>query len=98
MEEEEFINPRWTNNKSHSEFRHKLNHDVESIFWLLLYWAMVVQPEGPSSKEKIDALSWVQLNGDHKLRHQLLRGEISSNVTHLFYEPLLMKLEGFVWG
>ena len=26
-------------------WRHKLNHNVKSVFWLFLYWAMVVQPE-----------------------------------------------------
>ncbi|KAI9507046.1 hypothetical protein F5148DRAFT_1368682 [Russula earlei] len=31
--------------KSRDEFRHELNHDAESVFWLLLYWAMVVQPK-----------------------------------------------------
>jgi len=44
-------------NKSHDTFKHDLNYDAESIFWLLLYWAMVVQPEGSFSKENIDAAS-----------------------------------------
>ena len=78
--------------KDYSNWRHELDHDAESIFWLLLYWAMVVQPEGHSSKEKIDAVPWGQLNGDHVSRQDLLcvvvRGGISSKVTHSFYEPL----------
>jgi hypothetical protein len=27
-----------------SPWRHELEHDAESVFWLLLYWAMVMQP------------------------------------------------------
>ena len=69
-------------------WRHELNHDAESIFWLLLYWAMVAQPEGTSSKENIKTASWCQLNGDHRSRQVLLWVGMSSKATHLFYEPL----------
>ena len=50
-------------------WRHELEHDAESVFWLLLYWAMVVQPE-KHPKEKIDAEYWVQLNGYHGARQR----------------------------
>ena len=37
---ENFIfNPRI---ESPGEWRHELDHDAESVFWLLFYWAMVV--------------------------------------------------------
>jgi hypothetical protein len=76
---------------SNGKFRHELNHDVESVFWLLLYWAMVVQPEnGP--KQKIAATTWSGLNGNHKDRDALVRctliGEFPDNCIHSYYKPL----------
>ena len=71
-------------------WRRELDHDAESVFWLLLYWAMVVQPEG-SPKEKIEAEFWSALNNDHKSRERLLRSlcdEMPSDLTHSFYTPL----------
>lgn len=81
------INPNLIKNTSHGEFRHELNHDAESVFWLLLYWAMVVQPEGSFSKERIDAGPWALLNGDHESRQDLIGGRLS-HITHSFYKPL----------
>jgi hypothetical protein len=71
-------------------WRHELEHDAESVFWLLLYWAMVVQPEN-IPKEKIDVGSWADLNGDHTSRHRLIVSiplVMSANLLHPFYDPL----------
>jgi hypothetical protein len=86
------ILPNQIDNTSQGEFRHELNHDAESVFWLLLYWAMVVQPEGSFSKEKIAVASWCNLIRDHKSRQNLIRGDLSP-ITHSFYEPLLPLIE-----
>ena len=90
-EEETLINPRERMNQSQDGgWRHELDHDAESVFWLLLYWAMVVQPE-ESPTEKIDAAVWSDLNKNHKYRDWLLRRasvEIPSGLTHSFYTPL----------
>jgi hypothetical protein len=62
---------------------------VEPVFWLLLYWAMVMQP-GECSEEEINVSSWDYLNGNHKSRRGLvlvLRW-ILPNITHSFYKPL----------
>jgi len=78
------------------QWRHELEHDTESVFWLLLYWAMVVQPEG-GSKEDIDSTSWGNLIGKFQKRHALVRnlsdGIVPDNLTHSFYEPLLPLIE-----
>ncbi|KAG9013494.1 hypothetical protein FRB90_006014 [Tulasnella sp. 427] len=37
--------------------RHELNHDVESVFWPVFYWAMRAQPQG-KGLEPIDAAGW----------------------------------------
>ena len=87
------VNPRNLVNESQDDkWRHELEHDAESVFWLLLYWAMVMQPEG-YIKDTIDAGSWGQSNGDHKSRQLLIvgasdPGTMADNLTHSFYEPL----------
>ena len=90
-EEDTIIYPRKLMNQSRdSGWRHELEHDAESVFWLLLYWAMVVQPE-KCPKEKIDTGLWSALNGDHKSRQRLLialYSQLASDLTHSFYKPL----------
>ncbi|KAI0278002.1 hypothetical protein BGY98DRAFT_1078782 [Russula aff. rugulosa BPL654] len=85
-----FIDPKQLRDKSQKSqpkgWRHELQHDAESIFWLLLYWAMVAQPE-KCSKETIDPGSWINLLGDSEKRQGLIR-VIPSNLTHSFYNPL----------
>jgi hypothetical protein len=83
----DILDPELIENTSHGKFRHELNHDAESVFWLLLYWAMVVQPEG-CSEEYINPGSWDNLIGNHTSRQDLIRGGLSQ-VTHSFYKPLL---------
>jgi hypothetical protein len=78
------------NNDQSQGWRHELEHDAESVFWLLLYWAMVVQPKN-CPKEKINAASWDGLNKDHESRQRLIRSlteSTISNLIHSFYNPL----------
>ena len=90
-DEDLIINPKKLMNKSPDDkWRQGLEHDTESVFWLLLYWAMVVQPE-KCSKEKIDAASWADLNGSHVSRQNLLfvAGQgMTGNLTHSVYRLL----------
>ena len=87
----EFINPLELPAVNDGEWRHELEHDAASVFWLLLYWAMVLQPE-KCHKEKVHAVSWGALNGNYELREDLMRTlqqSKSSYFTHSFYNPLL---------
>jgi hypothetical protein len=71
-------------------WRHELEHDAESVLWLLLYLAMVAQPKN-CPEEKINVASWDDLNGDHESRQGLIISLTSSmrrNLTHSFYNPL----------
>jgi len=65
---EELVIRRPANENNHShQWRHELEHDAESIFWLLLYWAMVVQPKSLSKKirnESIGSAAWAEITGD----------------------------------
>jgi hypothetical protein len=81
-------------NEPHGGWRHELEHDTESIFWLLLYWAVVVQPEG-CSKESIDAASWSLLNGNHVSRQIIIKElpKLSSKLIHPFYAQLQPLIE-----
>ncbi|KAH9961862.1 hypothetical protein BGW80DRAFT_1357311 [Lactifluus volemus] len=88
----EFIfNPKETgDNEFHGMWRHELEHDAESVFWLLIYWAVVAQPEN-TPKEKIDTESWAALNGDHGSRTRLISNlprHMSPNLLHSFYDLL----------
>ena len=79
--------------KTFNHWRHELDHDAESVFWLLLYWATVVQPEGHPAEEmeEIDSGCWSDLNGDYLNRQRLINkfiGELPDNVIHSVYKPL----------
>ncbi|KAI9457307.1 hypothetical protein F5148DRAFT_1322579 [Russula earlei] len=87
-----------TDTGSRDEFSHELNHDAESVFWLLLYWAMVVQPEN-CLKEKIGTEFWNQLIGDHTSRNRLIqniafKSSLLDNLIHSLYNPLQPLIEG----
>jgi hypothetical protein len=72
-------------------WRHELDHDVESVFWLLLYWAMVAQPEGCPG-EYIDSTSWSGMLKDSHHRANLVSnlssGPPPQNLIHSVYEPV----------
>ena len=76
-----------------SPWRHELDHDAESVFWLLLYWAMVVQPaDSKDPPEVIDPVAWAALLGQASSRDDLV-GTIAqkgtrTGITHSIYEPL----------
>ena len=92
--ERKFIDPEAVDDEPHDGWRHELEHDAESVFWLILYWAMVMQPEN-CPKENIDMTSWSTLNGDYMNREflitliQNLPESDSHGLTHSFYNPLL---------
>jgi hypothetical protein len=72
-------------------WRHELDHDVESVFWLLLYWAMVARPEG-GQEEDILPDAWTSLIGHFKPREELVwrlsSGDRRDILTHSVYKPL----------
>ena len=80
------------NESQDDKWRHELEHDAESVFWLLLYWAMVVQPE-EFAEERIDGGSWSDLNKNYTSRSRLIEAaslprRMAENLTHSFYKPL----------
>jgi hypothetical protein len=72
-------------------WRRELEHDAESVFWLLVYWSMVVQPQ-TGLPQTIDSPSWVRLLGNSGDRHDFVRtlsdGAMPDNLTHSSYKPL----------
>jgi hypothetical protein len=84
-----YIDPESVNPQP-KRWRHELEHDAESVFWLLLYWAMVVQPE-ECAKEKIRASSWASSLGNFRDREAFVNCSLANHsirLTHPFYEPL----------
>ncbi|KAN0139749.1 hypothetical protein V8E53_002411 [Lactarius tabidus] len=89
---EVLVDPRKVKNQPQDDgWRHELDHDVESVFWLLLYWAMVAQPEGCLG-EYIDSGSWTSMlkDSDHRagLVSNLSSGPPPQNLLHSVYEPV----------
>jgi hypothetical protein len=75
-----------TGDVDNRQWRHELDHDTESVFWLMLYWAVGVQPkEGP--QEAINAFIWAGLMGPVESRSGLLSSGFR-NATHSVYRPL----------
>ena len=92
---EQLILPEADADELQDGWRHELEHDAESVFWLLLYWAMVVQPKN-CFEEEINASSWSLLNGNYKEREALIRNIGQSALdgfTHSFYKCLLPLIE-----
>ena len=80
-----------TDNVENRRWRHELDHDTESVFWLILYWAVCVQPQdGP--KEAINAGIWGLLMGPVESRSDLLSSRFQ-NATHSIYRPLGILLQ-----
>ncbi|KIO29031.1 hypothetical protein M407DRAFT_21777 [Tulasnella calospora MUT 4182] len=61
----------FTKEVNHAPWRHELDHDIESVFWLMLYWAMTAQPKGGAA-EHIPATVWLSLMGNAGRREVLL--------------------------
>jgi len=74
------------------QWRHELDHDAESILWLLLYWVVLAQPV-QSPKELIVMPTWSQLMGEVDSRIAMLQtlalGGSLKGLTHSVYQPLL---------
>ena len=92
QEVKELIDPFKLKNQSQDDgWRHELDHDVESVFWLLLYWAMVAQPKG-CPREYINSHYWMGLLVDIDVRERLVlvfsSGDWPTGLTHSIYAPL----------
>jgi len=74
-----------------SPWRHELEHDAESVFWLFLYWAMVVQPVRCPTEE-IDPGSWANLLGPASSRDDLVgtiaQKGVRTGLIHSIYKHL----------
>ena len=74
------------------QWRHELDHDAESVFWLLVYWIVTAQPVH-HEREDVSAFIWTSLTGTVASRTALLRflseEESLEELTHSFYLPLL---------
>ncbi|KAF9523274.1 hypothetical protein CPB83DRAFT_898934 [Crepidotus variabilis] len=99
LADESFISPaRWS---EATVWTHELRHDAESIFILLLYWAVLVQPEVDARSENsvltpslIQSSLWNDLTSDQLLSKKQLFNFIldydtfNNNILHPAYSPL----------
>ncbi|KAG9040550.1 hypothetical protein FS837_000490 [Tulasnella sp. UAMH 9824] len=74
------------------DWTHELDHDVESVFWLMFYWALSARPkEHPN--EPINPATWNSLIGEAREREILIHG-LSAGLTptgtvHSAFSPLM---------
>ncbi|KJA13916.1 hypothetical protein HYPSUDRAFT_49539 [Hypholoma sublateritium FD-334 SS-4] len=57
--------PDYTENPSGTIARHALRHDAESVFWVLVWWAVCAAPAGKASSEVHQDL-WRNLTGNDR--------------------------------
>jgi hypothetical protein len=73
-------------------YSHRLSYDAESILWLLLYWAIQIQPEEGKKENQIPGDLWVALtSGDDQRDPRHLFVDSYSKiptVCHPDYQPL----------
>jgi hypothetical protein len=69
-----------------SQWRHELDHDTESVFWVLLCWLIGAQPEN-EVKEPISMDFWSELTGSAAARIVLVSRNLDG-ATHSVYRPL----------
>jgi hypothetical protein len=71
-------------------YSHRPSYDAESILWLLLWWAIQIQPDNGKSQDRIPGSIWVDLTGGKgELDHRgfFLSPEMP-NICHPFYREL----------
>ncbi|KAG8984474.1 hypothetical protein FRB90_005305, partial [Tulasnella sp. 427] len=73
-------------------WRHELDHDVESVFWLLFYWALCARPKKETQIVLVDAGIWAQLTGKDLSRvfllHNLHQFRLTKGVVHSDLEEI----------
>ncbi|KAJ8469093.1 hypothetical protein ONZ45_g17007 [Pleurotus djamor] len=57
--------------KAGTDWDRTLYHEAESIFWILVYWALHVQPDGRNDHPLTNS-QWEQLHGDWEVRDGLV--------------------------
>ncbi|KAJ8514842.1 hypothetical protein ONZ45_g7680 [Pleurotus djamor] len=72
-------------------WRHDLEHDTESVFWVLFYWLMTAQPS-KASKEFINNYVWTAFTTSWLSRDALLL-HIPPNAFHSSYAPAVTLVE-----
>jgi hypothetical protein len=92
---------RLPNDIPHEPFKHELQYDAESVFWLLLWWAISAYPVDVAADDKIiddrvwDALTKKQ-DADRDPRERFVDQPVV-NILHPSYKPLERLLEDMAW-
>ncbi|TEB05162.1 hypothetical protein FA13DRAFT_1263975 [Coprinellus micaceus] len=81
--------------QSPQDWRHDLEHEVESAFWLLFYWLMMARPVGLPG-EDIPSGTWSSFSGEPWQRDNILRWSFmpEDKACHSLYTPVKALLRG----
>jgi len=71
------------------QWRHELEHDAESVFWLLFFWVTCASPVG-SPEEGINHTLWGNITGSIEFRIGLIDvlSRREGAITHSVYRPM----------
>jgi hypothetical protein len=92
---------RLPNDIRHNPFKHELQYDAESVFWLLLWWAISAYPADVAADDKkIDDRVWDALtkkqDADEDPRERFVDKPLD-NILHPSYKHLETLLEEMAW-
>ncbi|KAJ8519769.1 hypothetical protein ONZ45_g3308 [Pleurotus djamor] len=74
-------------------WRHDLEHDAESVFWVMFYWLIAAHPEG-KQPEPIPLFAWYAFTGNWKARDKFIATEVDADPFHSFFEPVAVLMDG----
>jgi hypothetical protein len=70
------------------EYSHRLSYDAESILWLLLWWAIQIQPKDGDHRDRIPGGLWVALTADGDDHRDFFLSGKMKDVCHPDYRGL----------
>ena len=76
------------NDKLNEPFTHQLRYDAESVFWLLLWWALHAQPKVDDHPEESLIPYHIMLIFNYRGRREWMFPNFPNCIFHPFYEPL----------
>ncbi|KAJ8514841.1 hypothetical protein ONZ45_g7681 [Pleurotus djamor] len=76
-------------------WKHDLEHDTESVFWVLFYWLMAAWPLG-EKKESINRAAWTSFTDNYGARQNILFN-LQPDAFHSAYSPAFSMIQDMAY-
>ncbi|KAJ2918294.1 hypothetical protein MD484_g2085, partial [Candolleomyces efflorescens] len=83
-----YISPKVSEEELKRGWRHDLDHEAESIFWVLVYWLMAASPT-KLPKERIGQFVFSGFTGINRERHSLVFSSAFDGLAHSYFNPVI---------